>query len=75
MNTRRATVYLDAALHKGLRVKAAQSDRTISDLVNEAVRLSFAEDLLDLSAFDERAKETPLPFEKVLRNLKASGKI
>ena len=75
MNTKRATVYLEPELHKGLRIKAAQTDRTLSDLVNEAIRLSLAEDLLDLSAFEERAKEPNLAFEKVLKSLRASGKI
>lgn len=75
MNTRRATVYLDPELHRGLRIKAAQSERTVSDLVNEAIRVSLAEDLLDLSAFEQRAKEPDLPFEKVLKNLRAGGKI
>jgi hypothetical protein len=75
MNTKRATVYLDPELHRGLRIKAAQSERTVSELVNEAIRLSLTEDLLDLSAFEQRAKEPDLPFEKVLKNLRASGKI
>jgi hypothetical protein len=75
MNTKRATVYLEPDLHKGLRIKAAQSDRTISDLVNEAVRISLAEDLVDLEAFEERANEPNIPFEKILKSLSARGKI
>jgi len=75
MSTRRATVYLDAELHRSLRVKAAQTERTVSDLVNEAIKLSLAEDLLDVSAFEERAAEPNIPFERVLKNLRASGKI
>jgi len=75
MSTRRATIYLDAELHRGLRVKAAQTERTISDLVNEAIKLSMAEDLLDISAFEERAGEPNVPFERVLKRLRASGKI
>lgn len=75
MKTKRATVYFDPALHKGLRIKAAQSERTVSDLINEAVRISLSEDLLDISAFEERSMEPNLPFEKVLKSLRARGKI
>lgn len=72
---KRATVYFDPALHRALRLKAAETDRSLSDLVNEAVRLSLAEDAEDLSAFEERAGEPNLPFEAVVRELKRSGKL
>ena len=75
MNVKRATIYVDASLHKALRVKAAQTDRTVSDLVNEAVRLSLAEDAEDLAAFEERAREPNLAFESVLKDLKRRGKL
>ena len=73
--SKRATIYLDPDLHKALKIKAAQSDRTLSELVNIAVRLSLAEDHEDLLAFDERKDEPSLDFEEVLKELKASGKI
>jgi len=72
---KRATVYFDSALHRALRLKAAETDRSLSDLVNEAVRYSLAEDAEDLAAFDERATEPDLPFETVVKELKRSGKI
>lgn len=72
---KRATVYLDASLHKALRVKAAHTDRSLSDLVNSAVRRSLAEDQSDLAAFDARAKEPNLAFEDVLKDLKRRGKL
>jgi len=75
MNVKRATIYVDANLHRALRVKAAQTDRTISDLVNEAVRLSLAEDAEDLAAAEERAREPNLAFESVLKDLKRRGKL
>jgi len=75
MNVKRATIYVDANLHRALRVKAAQTDRTISDLVNEAVRLSLSEDAEDLAAFEERAREPNLAFESVLKDLKRRGKL
>lgn len=72
---KRSTVYFDQALHRALRLKAAETDRSISDLVNDAVRLSLAEDAEDLGAFEDRAAEPDLSFEDVLKSLKRSGKI
>ena len=72
---RRATVYLDSDLHRALRVKAAETEQSISDLVNDAVRHNLAEDAEDLSAYKARAKETDLDFEKVLKDLKRRGKL
>jgi hypothetical protein len=71
---RRTTVYLDPAMHKSLRLKAAETDRTMSDLVNEAVKLSLVEDAEDLGAFDERASEPNLPFEDVVKELRRRGR-
>ena len=65
---RRATIYLDADLHRALRVKAAETDKSISDLVNAAVRLNLAEDAEDLAAYRTRAKEPNVDLEKVLRD-------
>jgi hypothetical protein len=72
---KRATVYFDSALHRALRVKAAETDRTLSDLVNEAVKLSLAEDAEDIAAFEKRAHEANMPFADVVKDLKRSGKI
>jgi len=72
---KRATVYFDPVLHRALRLKAAETDRSMSDLINEAVRLSLAEDADDLLAFEERSVEPDLSFEAVVKELKRSGKI
>ena len=72
---KRATVYFDASLHKALRLKAAQTEVSVSGLVNAAVRRSLAEDAEDLAAFDTRASEPNLDFEDVLKDLKRRGKI
>lgn len=74
-NAKRATVYFDAALHKALRLKAAAADRSVSDVVNEAVRVLLAEDADDLGAIEERAAEPTLSFEAFVRELKADGTI
>jgi plasmid stability protein len=72
---RRATVYLDPDLHRALRVKAAETDQSISDLVNSAVRQTLTEDAEDLATFRARAKEPNLDFESVLKDLRRRGKL
>jgi hypothetical protein len=72
---KRATIYFDPDLHRALRFKAAETDHSVSELVNEAVKLSLAEDMEDLAAFVNRAPEPDLPFEEVLKDLKQRGKI
>ncbi len=67
---KRATVYFDLHLHKALRIKAAITERSLSEIVNAAVKQSMAEDEEDLSAFRQRAKEPNLPFESVLKDLR-----
>ncbi len=72
---KRATVYLKSDLHKALKLKAAETDRSVSDLINDAVRLSLLEDAEDLAAFEERAKEPNLAFEAVLKDLRRRGRL
>ena len=73
--SKRTTVYFDPALHRALRVKAAETDQSLSDLVNAAVRETLAEDSEDLEAFESRAHEPSLSFENVLKDLKRRGKL
>jgi hypothetical protein len=72
---KRSTVYFDPDLYKALKIKAAHSERSLSDLINQAVRYSLAEDAEDLAAFAERKNEPNLDFEKVLNDLRSRGKI
>ncbi len=69
----RTTVYLKPKVYRALKVKAATTDRSVSDLVNAAVLESLREDAVDLEAFDRRAKEPSRSFEKVLEGLKRDG--
>jgi len=72
---KRATVYFDEGLHKALRLKAAETEQSISDLVNTAVRNTLAEDAEDLQAFRDRVKEPTLAFEDLIRGMKQRGKL
>lgn len=72
---KRSTIYFDPDIHRALRLKAAATDKSISDLVNEAVRQTLSEDANDLEAFEARRREPTLDFEDVVRKLKRSGKL
>jgi len=71
---KRVTVYLDPEIHEALRRRSAETDRSMSDLVNDAVRASLAEDVEDLAAFEKRAGEPNLSFKRVVRDLRRRGK-
>ena len=73
--TKRATVYFDPAIHRALRLKAAETLRSISELVNDALRDSLAEDAEDLDAFESRAGDPLISYEEMLKRLKADGRI
>ena len=73
--TKRATIYLDPDLHRAVRMKAIESEKSISNLVNAALRQSLAEDADDLAAFRARAKEPNLDFEAVVKGLRRGGKL
>jgi plasmid stability protein len=72
---RRATVYLDPDVHRALRLKAAATDRSISDMVNAALKQALAEDAEDLEAFEKRRAEKSMDFEHFVRALKRRGKL
>jgi hypothetical protein len=72
---KRATVYFETDVHRALRLKAAETDRSMSDLVNEAVRAQLAEDADDLEAFRRRKKEPAIAFEDFVRDMKRRGRL
>lgn len=72
---RRTTVYLDPELHRALRLRSAASEVSISEMVNDAVRLALAEDAVDLEALRARKKEPTVDFESVVRDLKRRGRL
>ena len=72
---KRATVYFEADVHRALRLRAAASDRSISDMVNDAVKVVLAEDAEDLAAFSERKGDKNLSFDTFVQGLKRRGRI
>lgn len=73
--TKRATIYFDPDLHKALRLKSAETSRSISKLVNEAVREALSEDAEDLAAFEERADEPLISYDEMIKRLKRDGRL
>jgi hypothetical protein len=72
---KRATIYLDPSIHKALKLKALETSRSVSDLVNQAVREALAEDAEDLAAFEQRADDPLISYEEMVRRLKKDGRI
>jgi len=76
MNTpKRATIYLEAEVHKALRLRAAANDKSISDMVNDAVKAALAEDAEDLESIDRRKSEKSVSFESFVRGMKRRGRL
>jgi hypothetical protein len=73
--TKRATIYFDADVHRALRLRAAACNRSISDMVNEAVRMILAEDAHDLKDADQRQAEPSTSFEEFVTSLRDSGRL
>ena len=72
---KRTTIYFDPTIHRALKIKAAETSRSISELIDDAVRRELAENEEHLSAFKERSAEKTVRFEEVLKDLKDNGKI
>lgn len=72
-SAKRSTIYFDPEIHKALRLKAAETLRSMSDIVNDAVRESLREDQEDLAAFDKRSSEPVIGYEEFLNHLRTNG--
>ncbi len=73
--TKRSTIYFDPVLHRALRVKAAETSRSVSELINDAARDYLTEDAEDLAVFEERGAESLISYEDMLKRLRADGRI
>jgi post-segregation antitoxin (ccd killing protein) len=73
--TKRTTIYIDQDLHKALRLKSVETSKSISEMINDAVKVSLHEDAEDLAAFEERAGESLISYEEMVKKLKLDGRI
>lgn len=72
---KRATVYFDPIIHKALKLKSLETSKSISELVNVAVKEALAEDAEDITAYEERATESLISFSEMVKRLKYDGRI
>jgi hypothetical protein len=75
MPAKRATVYFDQNIHKALKLKSIETSKSISELVNEAVKSALAEDAEDIIAFEDRVDEPLISFSDMVKRLKKDGRI
>lgn len=75
ISSKRATVYFDPDIHKALKLKSIETSKSISELVNEAVKTTLAEDAEDIIAFEDRAEEPLISFSDMVKRLKKDGRI
>ena len=73
--SKRSTVYFEADIHQALRIKAATAHQSVSEVVNEAVRVALREDQEDLHAFSQRVEEPSMSYAELLEDLKSHGKL
>lgn len=74
-SAKRSTIYFEPELHQALRLKAASTNRSVSELVNEAVRQALKEDQEDLAVISDRVAEPVISYEELLDDLKRHGRI
>jgi hypothetical protein len=72
---KRATVYFDPIIHKALKLKSLETSKSISELVNQAVKEALAEDAEDIAAVEQRANEPLVSFSEMVKRLKKDGQI
>jgi len=74
-SSKRSTIYLDPALHRALKIKFLETSRSMSEIINDAVKEALAEDAEDLAVFDERQGEPLVSYEAMVKRLKKDGRI
>jgi len=72
---KRATVYFEPEIHKALKIKSLETSKSVSELVNNAVKELFAEDAEDLAAIEQRADDKLISYAEIIKRLKKDGRI
>jgi len=73
--SKRSTIYLDPVLHQALKIKSLETSRSMSDIINDAVKEALAEDAEDLAVFDKRQDEPLISYEDMVKRLKKDGRV
>jgi hypothetical protein len=75
IQAKRSTIYFEPELHKALKLKALETSRSVTDLVNQAVREALSEDAEDIFAFEERKNEPLISYDQMIKKLRKDGRI
>ena len=73
--SKRSTIYLDPALHRALKIKSLETSRSMSEIINDAVKEALTEDAEDLAVFGKRQDEPLISYENMVKRLKKDGRI
>ena len=69
----RTTITINDKLFRTLKLRAAQSDKSVSSLVEEAIKYQILEDIEDIEDAQGRAKEEEYSFDDLVKQYKAEG--
>jgi len=73
--SKRATIYLEPQIHKLLKLKAAETSSSISEIVNDLLRAEFLDEAEDIQSIKERINEPTISYETLLKELKDEGRL
>ncbi|NIP38820.1 MAG: CopG family transcriptional regulator [Candidatus Dadabacteria bacterium] len=75
VSQKRATVYFDPDIHKALKIKSLETSKSLSELVNRAVKELLAEDAEDIDDIEKRADDKLISYAEMVKRLKKDGRI
>ena len=64
------TLNLEDTILQALKLKASETNQSMSELVNDALKASLQEDLEDIKSWEERKGEETYSYEEFLELLK-----
>jgi hypothetical protein len=73
LKTKATTVYLDPKVARAIKVKAAMTARSVSQLINDALLEQLRQDQDDLSYVRKHRKDRGRPLEEFLAEMKKNG--
>jgi len=71
--TKKTTVCFEPEMLEYLRIRAAEESSSISDIIHDALKVLFTEDLEYIADFDARIGEPNIGYAEFVQSLKADG--
>lgn len=69
----RTTLTINDEIFRALKIRAAESDETISKYVEDAIKYQLLEDAEDIEDARKRQDEPEYPFEDLVKKFKSEG--